>query len=98
MDQVLKDLMLEVAEQDQQAGMDGMQGDQGEEEVADIMGKVYKIRPFGIAAVNMRDLNPSGASSRLKSFMTSLNVVTQIPISSSASRVSSSAPHRSFRT
>lgn len=61
MDQVLKDLMLEIAEQDQQAGVEGMQGQEGEEEVAEIMGKVYKIRPFGIPSVNMRELNPSGA-------------------------------------
>jgi DNA replication licensing factor MCM4 len=60
MDQVLKDIMLELADEDQQAGMDGMQGDQGDEEIADIMGKVYKVRPFGLTAMNMRDLNPSG--------------------------------------
>jgi DNA replication licensing factor MCM4 len=60
MDQILKDLMLELADEDQQVGMDGMQGDQGDEEIADIMGKVYKVRPFGLTAVNMRDLNPSG--------------------------------------
>ncbi|OCH88735.1 MCM-domain-containing protein [Obba rivulosa] len=59
MDQVLKDLMLEIAEEDQQAGVDGMRGEQGEEEIAEIMGKVYKIRPFGMPAVNMRDLNPT---------------------------------------
>lgn len=59
MDQILKDLMLELADEDQQVGMDGMQGDQGDEEIADIMGKVYKVRPFGLTAVNMRDLNPS---------------------------------------
>lgn len=59
MDQILKDLMLELADEDQQAGMDGMQGDQGDEEIADIMGKVYKVRPFGLTAVNMRELNPS---------------------------------------
>lgn len=59
MDQVLKDLMLEIAEQDQQAGMEGMTGEEGEEEIADIMGKVYKIRPFGLPSVNMRDLNPT---------------------------------------
>ncbi|THH00256.1 hypothetical protein EW026_g2226 [Hermanssonia centrifuga] len=59
MDQVLKDLMLEVAEQDQQAGMEGMRGEEGEEEIADIMGKVYKIRPFGLQSVNMRALNPT---------------------------------------
>ena len=33
----------------------------GEEEIADIMSKVYKIRPFGMPSVNMRDLNPTGA-------------------------------------
>jgi DNA replication licensing factor MCM4 len=62
MDQVLKDLMLEVADMDQRAGLHGMQGAQGDEEIADIMGKVYKVRPFGMAAVNMRDLNPTGES------------------------------------
>lgn len=60
MDQVLKDLMLEIAEQDQQAGMEGMQGPDGEEEIAEIMSKVYKIRPFGLPSVNMRELNPTG--------------------------------------
>jgi len=60
MDQVLKDFMLELAEQDQINDFDGMSGAQGEEEVAEIMTKVYKIRPFGIEAVNMRELNPAG--------------------------------------
>lgn len=62
MDQVLKDLMLEIAEQDQQAGMDGMTGQDGEEEIAEIMSKVYKIRPFGLQSVNMRELNPTGTA------------------------------------
>jgi len=60
MDQVLKDLMLELAEQDQSDGFDEMSGAQGEEEIAEIMTKVYKIRPFGVEAVNMRELNPTG--------------------------------------
>ncbi|KAN0094525.1 MCM2/3/5 family domain containing protein [Tylopilus felleus] len=59
MDQILKDLMLEIADEDQQAGVDGMQGEQGDEEIADIMGKVYKVRPSGLKSVNMRELNPS---------------------------------------
>lgn len=59
MDQVLKDLMLETADIDQQAGMDGMRGDAGDEEIADIMGKIYKVRPFGLTPVNMRELNPT---------------------------------------
>ena len=61
MDQVLKDLMLELAEEDQNAGIEGMQGEQGDEEIADIMSKVYRVRPFGMKPLNMRDLNPSGA-------------------------------------
>lgn len=60
MDQVLKDLMLEVADVDQQEGLDGMEGADGDEEIAEIMGRVYKVRPFGLSAVNMRDLNPTG--------------------------------------
>lgn len=60
MDQVLKDLMLETADTDQQAGLEGMEGADGDEEIADIMGRVYKVRPFGLTAVNMRELNPTG--------------------------------------
>lgn len=62
MDQVLKDFMLETAEQDQQAGHPGMLGSEGDAEIAEIMGKVYKIRPFGLPTVNMRELNPAGSS------------------------------------
>ena len=62
MDQVLKDLMLEIADMDQQAGTDDMLGELGEAEIAEIMGRVYKVRPFGLPAVNMRELNPSGTS------------------------------------
>jgi len=69
MDQVLKDLMLELADEDQQAGMDDMEGDQGDEEIADIMGKVYKVRPLGLTAVNMRDLNPTGMLSQPLDFL-----------------------------
>ena len=60
MDQVLKDVMIELAEEDREAGMDGMRDDEGQEELADIMLKVYKVRPFDGKAGNMRELNPSG--------------------------------------
>ncbi|KAF9238126.1 MCM2/3/5 family-domain-containing protein [Melanogaster broomeanus] len=40
---ILKDLMLEISDEDQQAGVEGMQGEQGDEEIADIMGSVYKL-------------------------------------------------------
>lgn len=60
MDQVLKDLMLALAEEDHEAGIEGMAGQQGEEEIDEIVGRVYKVRPFGEKAGNMRDLNPGG--------------------------------------
>jgi DNA replication licensing factor MCM4 len=60
MDQVLKDLMLDIADMDQREGRDGMEGAQGEEEISDMMNKVYKVRPFGLQSVNMRELNPTG--------------------------------------
>ncbi|KIM22898.1 hypothetical protein M408DRAFT_78352 [Serendipita vermifera MAFF 305830] len=59
MDQVLKDLMIAVAEEDASNGMEGMVGDEGEEEINEIQGKVYKIRPWGGDPCNMRDLNPT---------------------------------------
>lgn len=62
MDQVLKDCMLKVAEQDMDDGHDDMQGELGEEELRAIGGGMYKVRPFGAEKeVNMRDLNPGGA-------------------------------------
>jgi DNA replication licensing factor MCM4 len=64
-DQVLKDMMLEIAEDDIQNGMEDMQGEEGEAEVADIISKVYKIRPYGVPTVNMRELNPTGTSQLL---------------------------------
>ncbi|KAJ7507506.1 cell division control protein 54 [Mycena galericulata] len=59
MDQILKDLMLEIADIDQREGLQGMEGAQGEEEISEIMNKVYKVRPFGLQSVNMRELNPT---------------------------------------
>ena len=60
MDQVLKDCIIDLAEADQTVGMEGMVGKQGEEEMAEILGKFYKVRPFGVQVGNMRGLNPSG--------------------------------------
>ncbi|KAF8513549.1 MCM-domain-containing protein [Hysterangium stoloniferum] len=59
MDQVLKDLMLAIAEEDHEAGIEGMAGEAGQDEIDEIIGRVYKVRPFGESAGNMRDLNPS---------------------------------------
>lgn len=60
MDTVLKDLMLEIAEMDHREGLEGMEGRQGEAEIGDIMVKIFKVRPFGLKSVNMRELNPIG--------------------------------------
>jgi DNA replication licensing factor MCM4 len=60
MDQKLKDAMLDIAEADKNAHAEGMEGARGAEEIAEINARVYKIRPFGLPAINMRDLNPSG--------------------------------------
>lgn len=59
MDQVLKDEMLRFAELDQENGEDSMLGEAGDAEIAAIMGRVYKVRPFGLSASNMRNLNPT---------------------------------------
>jgi DNA replication licensing factor MCM4 len=59
MDQVLKDMMIAIAEDDQENGLEEMQGEAGEAEINEIIGKVYKVRPFNIDSVNMRELNPS---------------------------------------
>ncbi|KAJ3753772.1 cell division control protein 54 [Lentinula raphanica] len=58
-DQALKDVMIDLAEQDQLKEMEGMQGAAGDAEISDILSKVYKVRPFGVPAINMRELNPS---------------------------------------
>lgn len=61
MDQVLKDCMLKIAENDQDDGMEGMAGELGEEEFRQIGANLYKVRPFGAEKmVNMRELNPNG--------------------------------------
>ena len=51
--------MIAVAEEDQQNEVEGMQGDEGEDETNEVLSKVYKIRPWGGDACNMRDLNPT---------------------------------------
>ena len=61
MDQVLKDTMLDIAEFDMEHNFPGMQGQDGEAEITEIMGRIYKVRPFGLPTGNMRLLNPSGA-------------------------------------
>ncbi|KAJ1027425.1 hypothetical protein NDA18_003431 [Ustilago nuda] len=59
MDQVLKDEMLEMAYEDQKEGRQGMGGDMGLAEIELMETKLYKVRPYGADAINMRDLNPA---------------------------------------
>jgi len=66
MDQVLEDRMTGLAEADQGASMEGMVGKQGEEEMAEILGKVYyKVRPFGVQVAIERN-HPAGCSTHLQ--------------------------------
>ncbi|KAJ3927072.1 MAG: MCM2/3/5 family-domain-containing protein [Lentinula lateritia] len=58
-DQALKDVMIDLAEQDQAEGLEGMQDAAGDAEISDILSKVYKVRPLGIMPINMRELDPS---------------------------------------
>ena len=95
MDQVLKDVMLELAEEDVTAGVEGMRGKEGEEEIADMMSKVYKVRPFGLPSGNMRELNPSGNTLPLID-QPLTDHISQIRTSSSASKVSSFEPHQLY--
>jgi DNA replication licensing factor MCM4 len=44
MDQVLKDVMLELAEQDLTEGIEGMNEGNGDAEISEIISKVYKVR------------------------------------------------------
>jgi DNA replication licensing factor MCM4 len=62
MDQVLKDVMIELSEEDWEQMEDGLERDLIEEEGREMAGRVYKVRPFGgEKVVNMRELNPQGA-------------------------------------
>ena len=45
---IVKDLMLEVTEQDQQDGLEGMQSVEGDEGVNEIMSRIYKVQLFGL--------------------------------------------------
>lgn len=62
MDQVLKDLMIELAEEDAARMENGsLEKDLITEDLKDMEARIYKVRPFagqGEKTVNMRDLNP----------------------------------------
>jgi len=69
MDQVLRDVMIETAEEELEVAhnkyADGAMGELDlkllEEEVREVEGRVFKVRPYGgERSVNMRDLNPGG--------------------------------------
>lgn len=58
MDQVLKDEMIELAYEDQKESRLGMEGEIGQEEIEILEGRSFKVRAFGLDAINMRNLNP----------------------------------------
>ena len=58
MDQVLKDEMLELAYEDMRAGSHRDDADIAQAEIELIEGLLYKVRPYGGAPTNMRELNP----------------------------------------
>ncbi|KAJ9096344.1 hypothetical protein QFC21_005164 [Naganishia friedmannii] len=59
MDQVLKDVMIELCEDAWGSLQDGLERDMLQEEANEMQGRIYKVRPFGgEKTVNMRDLNP----------------------------------------
>ena len=69
MDQVLRDIMIELAEEEvekiQNRFTDGHVGELevrvAEDELREIEGRVFKVRPYGGEnTINMRDLNPGG--------------------------------------
>lgn len=61
MDQVLKDVMIELSEDAWAALGEGLERDMLMEEANEMQGRIYKVRPFGgEKTVNMRDLNPGG--------------------------------------
>jgi hypothetical protein len=61
MDQVLKDVMIELCEDAWASLQDGLERDMLMEEANEMQGRIYKVRPFGgEKTVNMRDLNPGG--------------------------------------
>ncbi|TIB11554.1 hypothetical protein E3P89_02259 [Wallemia ichthyophaga] len=59
MDQVLKDVMLELGEEDAERDEQRIGQQAWDEELGELMSKVYKVRPFNLPSVNMRELNPS---------------------------------------
>lgn len=59
MDQVLKDLMIEVATEQAETMEEGLEKDLMIEDTREMAARIYKVRPFGgERSVNMRDLNP----------------------------------------
>lgn len=74
MDQVLKDLMIELANEDAEGKEEGLERDLLVEDAREMAARVYKVRPFGgERSVNMRDLNPGGQYwSELQGFIRSV--------------------------
>ena len=96
MDQVLRDVMIETAEEELEVAQnrfaEGAMAELNlrvlEEEVREVEGRVFKVRPYGgERTVNMRDLNPGGESGTVpRSLRISMMNGNQIRTNWSASR------------
>ncbi len=64
MDQVLREAIIGSLEEEFNDEMDEEKKDLLQQELEDVNLRVYMVRPFNIPTVNMRDLNPGGASFR----------------------------------
>ncbi|CAO1614734.1 unnamed protein product [Parajaminaea phylloscopi] len=58
MDQVLKDEMIELAYDDSKDSRIGTDAELSQQDVEILEGRSFKVRPFGLDAINMRNLNP----------------------------------------
>ncbi|CAH7669418.1 minichromosome maintenance protein 4 [Phakopsora pachyrhizi] len=65
-DQVLKDCVIELAEEDRDSGAEELQGSAGEEEIIEMEGRIYKIRPFGYAGQTVRTSGQESARQKTK--------------------------------
>lgn len=72
-DQALKDCMIELGEEDRDGGAPELQGIAGEEEIADIEGRPYKVRPFGLSGAPSQETLNSGRVARRNANMRDLN-------------------------
>ncbi|PLW28451.1 hypothetical protein PCANC_25109 [Puccinia coronata f. sp. avenae] len=60
-DQVLKDCVLELAEEDRERANLDSEAAVGDDDIAEMEGRIYKIRPFGYAGQSPESMSSTGA-------------------------------------